>query len=192
MLPVGSRRPVSAPEAGSGVPRERSKLDGVSCQSDEEFFANLPATRGAAGGLVRSETGDVLLVRRVYAPDQPWGIPGGIMEAEESPMTACAREIREELGVVPRVRALLVADWVPPRPPRTAAYQWLFRVDVPHTDFRLPPDELSGWEWVPPTELPEYLTDGIARRMLAAVSVDDRGGGPVYLEHGHAVLPGLT
>jgi ADP-ribose pyrophosphatase YjhB (NUDIX family) len=164
----------------------------VSYQDDEEFFANLPATRGAAGGLIRSETGAVLLVRRVYAPEQPWGIPGGIMEAEESPMAACAREIREELGVVTRVRALLVADWVPPRPPRTAAYQWLFRVDVGSTDFRLPPEELSDWAWVPPAELSEYLTEGIARRMLAAVSVDDHGGGPVYLEHGHAVLPGPT
>lgn len=160
-------------------------------QSEREFFANLPATRGAAGGLIRSESGEVLLVRRVYAPEQPWGIPGGIMEAGESPLAACAREISEELGVVPSVRALLVADWVPPRPPRTASYQWLFRVDVPHTGFRLPPEELSGWKWVSPAELSAHLTAGIARRMLAAVSVDDHGGGPVYLEHGHAVLPGL-
>lgn len=161
-------------------------------QSDKDFFANLPATRGAAGALIRSESGDVLLVRRVYAPEQPWGIPGGIMDAEESPLAACRREILEELGVTARVRALLVVDWVPPIPPRTAAYQWLFRVDVPSTDFRLPPEELSGWEWVPPAKVPEYLPDGIARRMLAAVSVDDHRSGPVYLEHGHAALPGLT
>lgn len=161
-------------------------------QSDEDFFANLPATRGAAGALIRSESGDVLLVKRVYAPEEPWGIPGGIMEAEESPLAACRRELGEELGVSAHVRALLVVDWVPSQPPRTAAYQWLFRVDVPHTDFRLPPEELSGWEWVPPTRLPHYLPPRGARRMLAAVSADDRKSGPVYLEHGHAVLPGLT
>ncbi|WP_017546368.1 NUDIX domain-containing protein [Nocardiopsis prasina] len=161
-------------------------------QSDEDFFANLPATRGAAGGLIRSASGDVLLVRRVYDPERPWGVPGGIMEAEESPVAACRREIAEELGVTAHVRAPLVVDWVPPRPPRTAAYQWLFRVDVPHTGFRLPPDELSGWEWVPPERLFDYLAEGTARRMRAAVSVDDHGGGLVYLEHGHAVLPGPT
>ncbi|MGW5875609.1 NUDIX domain-containing protein [Nocardiopsis terrae] len=158
--------------------------------SDEEFFASLPATRGAAGALIRSERGEVLLVRRVYAPEQPWGIPGGIMEAEESPLAACRREIGEELGVDARVRALLVVDWVPPRPPRTAALQWLFRVEVAGTDFRLPPEELSGWEWVPPGKIPEYLPERVAQRMLAAVAVDERGSGPVYLEYGHAALPG--
>ncbi|MEU3016711.1 NUDIX hydrolase [Nocardiopsis sp. NPDC007018] len=159
-------------------------------QSDEGFFASLPATRGAAGGLIRSVSGDVLLVRRVYDPDHPWGVPGGIMEAEESPLAACRREIVEELGVTPRVRAALVVDWVPPSPPRTAAYQWVFRADVPHTDFRLQPEELSGWEWVGPERLFDHLPEGTARRMLAAVEADDRGGGPVYLENGHAVLPG--
>ncbi len=161
-------------------------------QSDDDFFANLPATRGAAGGLIRSAAGDVLLVRRVYDPERPWGIPGGIMEAEESPVAACRREIAEELGVTARVLAPLVVDWVPPRPPRTAANQWLFRVEVPHTDFRLQADELSGWEWVPPSRLTDYLPAGTARRLEAAVSVDDQGGGLVYLEDGHAVLPGQT
>ncbi|GAA1075736.1 NUDIX domain-containing protein [Nocardiopsis metallicus] len=164
----------------------------MSYQSDEEFFANLPATRGAAGGLIRSGTGDVLLVRRVYAPEEPWGIPGGMMEAEESPLTACRREIAEELGVTARVLALLVVDWVPAQPPRTTACQWLFRVDTDSTDFRLQPDELSAWKWVPPAELPEHLPARVARRMLAAVAADDDRSGPVYLEHGRAVLPGLT
>ncbi|MER6626601.1 NUDIX hydrolase [Streptomyces sp. NPDC000931] len=161
-------------------------------QSDDDFFANLPATRGAAGGLIRSTSGDVLLVRRVYDPERPWGIPGGIMEADESPVAACRREIAEELGVTARVLAPLVIDWVPSRPPRTAAYQWLFRVEVPHTDFRLQPDELSGWEWVPPSRLSEHLAAGTARRLEAAVSVDDQGLGLVYLEDGHAVLPART
>ncbi|WP_017587559.1 NUDIX domain-containing protein [Nocardiopsis ganjiahuensis] len=162
----------------------------MSSQSDEEFFANLPATRGAAGALIRSAAGDVLLVKRVYAPDEPWGVPGGMMEADESPLTACRREIAEELGVSARVRALLVVDWVPALPPRTAAHQWLFRVDVASTGFRLPPEELSGWEWVPPARLPDHLPARVARRMLAAVSADDNQSGPAYLEHGHAVLPG--
>ncbi len=165
-------------------------------QSERDFFANLPATRGASGALIRSQSGGVLLVRRVYAREEPWGIPGGMMEAEESPLAACRREIAEELGVTAHVRSLLVVDWAPARGPRTTAHQWLFRVEVASTDFRLPPEELSGWEWVPPEKLSEYLPARVARRMLAAVSVDDRQGGrldgPVYLEDGHAVLPGLA
>lgn len=158
--------------------------------SDEEFFASLPATRGAAGALIRSAEGDVLLVRRVYAPDRPWGVPGGVMEAEESPLTACLREVTEELGVSASPRGLLVMDWVPPAPPRTPALHWLFRVEVSSEEFVLPEEELSGWTWVPPQKLDEYLMGGTARRMIAAVQVDDRIGEPVYLENGHPVLPG--
>lgn len=158
--------------------------------SDEDFFASLPATRGSAGALIRSTEGDVLLVRRVYMPDRPWGVPGGIIEAEESPLTACLREIAEELGVPASPRALLVTDWVPSAPPRTPALHWLFRVEVPSEEFVLPEEELSGWAWVPPEKLEEYLVGGTARRMVAGVDVDDRSGGPVYLENGHPVLPG--
>ncbi|MFC9938832.1 MULTISPECIES: NUDIX domain-containing protein [Nocardiopsis] len=159
-------------------------------RDDERFFASLPATRGAAGALIRSPEGDVLLVRRAYESDALWGIPGGIVEAEESPLSACRREIAEELGVTATVRGPLVVDWVPARYPRTAALQWLFRVEVPSEDrFSLQPEELSGWEWVRPGRIPEYLPEGTARRMLAAVAVDDHGGGPVYLEDGRTVLP---
>ncbi|WP_017605051.1 NUDIX domain-containing protein [Nocardiopsis alkaliphila] len=158
--------------------------------SDEEFYASLPATRGAAGALIRSTEGDVLLVRRVYAPDRPWGIPGGIMEADESPLTACLREVTEELGVSASPRRLLVMDWVPPALPRTCALHWLFRVEVSSEEFVLPAEELSGWIWVPPQRLDRYLTGGVARRMITAVRVDDRIGAPIYLENGHPVLPG--
>ncbi|SIO91197.1 NUDIX hydrolase [Nocardiopsis sp. JB363] len=159
-------------------------------RSEEDFFASLPATRGSAGALIRSVEGDVLLVRRVYMPDRPWGIPGGIMEAEESPLTACLREVTEELGVSASPRALLVMDWAAPAPPRTAALHWLFRVEVSSEEFVLPEDELSGWAWVPPRELDEYLVGGTALRMIAGVHVDDHTGVPVYLENGHSVLPG--
>ncbi|MBR8743417.1 NUDIX hydrolase [Nocardiopsis sp. MG754419] len=156
--------------------------------SDAEFFASLPATRGSAGGLIRSTTGAVLLVRRAYRADGRWGIPGGIMEHAESPLAACGREIAEELGVPAHPLRLAVVDWMPPAPPRTAALHWLFRVEVSSTDFTLPPEELSAWEWVPPERLAAYLSTGAARRMAAAVRVDDRGSGPVYLENGHPVL----
>lgn len=87
-------------------------------------------------------------------------------------------------------RSLLVVDWTPPAPPRTPALHWLFRVELSSKNLTLPEKELSGWAWVPPARLEEYLFEGVARRMLAAVHVDERGQGPVYLENGHSALPG--
>ncbi|WP_028647145.1 NUDIX hydrolase [Nocardiopsis sp. CNT312] len=157
-------------------------------ETEEEFFANLPATRGAAGAVIRSPAGRVLLVERVYVPEQPWGIPGGVIEEDESPLAACLRELREELGVAARVVRLAAVDWVPARPPRTAAVQWLFTAQLPEgAELRLPPEELSGWAWHDPADLHGVLSANAARRMLAALSVAD-GGGPLYLEDGTPVL----
>jgi 8-oxo-dGTP diphosphatase len=36
-----------------------------------------------------------------------WGIPWGVVEAEESPVAAALRETREEDGVIARVEGLL-------------------------------------------------------------------------------------
>lgn len=117
---------------------------------------------------------------------------GWEMEAEESPLAACLREVTEELGVSASPRGLLVMDWVPPTPPRTPTLHWSFRVEVSSEEFVLPEEELSGWTWVPPRKPDEYLMGGVARRMITAVRVDDRAGEPVYLENGHPVLPGNT
>lgn len=40
-------------------------------------------------------------------------IPGGVAEHDESPLDACRREIREELGFELAIGDLLVVDWVP-------------------------------------------------------------------------------
>lgn len=155
---------------------------------EQRFYARLPATRGAAGALILSPHGEVLLVERTYKPDQPWGIPGGIIEHGESPLAACRRELTEELGVNAVVEHLAAVDWVPPSGKRTAALQWLFTACLPtDAELRLPPEELSGWAWVAPGRLGDLLPAHVARRATAALAAQERGT-TVYLEHGHHVL----
>lgn len=71
----------------------------------------LPRKRVAGGAFIRDEAGRVLFVEPNYKPT--WDIPGGIAEEGESPLDACVREVREELGVGLPVGPLLVVDWVP-------------------------------------------------------------------------------
>jgi len=61
--------------------------------------------------LIRNSAGEILFLEPVYKPTLE--IPGGVAEYNESPLEACRREIREELGLDLEVGALLVADWVP-------------------------------------------------------------------------------
>lgn len=57
----------------------------------------------AAGVLFLDAAGRVLLVRPTYKPG--WEGPGGAIEQGESPLAACRREVREELGIAPPIGA---------------------------------------------------------------------------------------
>jgi ADP-ribose pyrophosphatase YjhB (NUDIX family) len=63
--------------------------------------------------LFRDTAGRVLLVEP--SDKVGWGIPGGTVEAGESPWTAASRELSEELGLDQPVGRLLVVDYLPPR-----------------------------------------------------------------------------
>lgn len=64
----------------------------------------------AAVALVRTPAG-LLLVRRAVEPSRGmWGLPGGFVEADESPEEAVVRELAEETGLRGRVRRLVGAS----------------------------------------------------------------------------------
>ena len=63
----------------------------------DQYVASLARKRMAAGALFRDGAGRPLLVDPVYK--DTWDLPGGAVEAEESPHAACRREVAEELGL---------------------------------------------------------------------------------------------
>ena len=55
------------------------------------------------GAVVHDATGRLLLIRRGHAPHAgSWSLPGGRVEAGETPERAVEREVREETGLVVR------------------------------------------------------------------------------------------
>ena len=55
-----------------------------------EFQRSLPAKRMGAGLVIRDTSGNVLLVDPTYKPQ--WEVPGGAVEADESPSDCAARD----------------------------------------------------------------------------------------------------
>ena len=149
------------------------------------YYESLPGKRIGAGLVCRDVHGRVLLVQPTYKPT--WELPGGVVEAGESPAACVAREVREELGVELLVGRLLVVDWLPVRPPKTEGLMLQFDGgvldDAVTRRFRLPADELAAWRWFSSVELDDVLPDYMARRTRVALDAA-RSGSTAYLEWG--------
>ncbi len=129
-----------------------------------------------------------LLVEPAYKDD--WEIPGGAVEADESPFTAAVRELTEELGLRVQPGRLLVTDWVPPQPGRTEGLMMVFDgglLTPAQTELiRLPAEELRSWAWCTEPEAGERLSGLLARRVAEARRAR-ADGITVYLENGSFV-----
>jgi NUDIX domain len=90
-------------------------VTGRSVLPPDQYVASLARKRMAATAFFRDGEGRVLLVNPVYK--ETWDLPGGAVEAEESPHAACRREVGGtaipaphnrhlgEAGAKPRVRS---------------------------------------------------------------------------------------
>ena len=90
----------------------------------EQYVAGLARKRMAAGVLFRDRTGRVLLVEPSYKPN--WEIPGGAVEADESPWATAIREVTEELGWDRPLGRLLVVDYLQPQDSRPEGVVFVF------------------------------------------------------------------
>lgn len=111
-----------------------------------------------------------------------WEIPGGYVEPGE----ACAREVKEELGLHHEVGRLLVADWAPSE---SEGDKILFVFDGGQlhdeqlSTLTLPPEELEAARFHEHADLDRLLIPRLARRLQATL-IARTAGRTDYLEHG--------
>ncbi|MFE5852300.1 NUDIX domain-containing protein [Streptomyces sp. NPDC056500] len=118
---------------------------------NSDYDRALPGKRVAAGVLFFDDQDRVMLVDPI--DKDPWEIPGGAVEADESPRAGAHREIKEELGLDLQSGRLLAVDWTPPRPDRSEGVVFIY--DGGHltaeqlATIQLQPDELRRYEFMP-------------------------------------------
>jgi 8-oxo-dGTP pyrophosphatase MutT (NUDIX family) len=132
----------------------------------------------AAGVLFRDVGGRVLLVEPSYKPN--WEIPGGMVDAGESPWAAAARELMEELGWARPVGRLLVVDYVRPRGSRPERMAFVFdggvldESDVASVNF--PDGEIVSVGFYTLIEVRERVRPLLADRVEAALRAVEQDG----------------
>lgn len=63
--------------------------------SHDEYYANLPRKITSSGAIFLNTKKEILILKPSYKDH--WIFPGGTVEADESPLQACAREVKEEM-----------------------------------------------------------------------------------------------
>src|SRR3989339_813391 len=94
--------------------------------SAEAYFASLPKKRMGAGVLFFNEEQKVLLVKMSYK--EGWGIPGGVVDENESPLQGAVREVKEELNltIFQEVLSLVCLEYISTQGSKTEALQFIY------------------------------------------------------------------
>jgi 8-oxo-dGTP diphosphatase len=162
-------------------------VSGVTGEDELPFV--LPRIPASAGALFFDSAGRLLIVNPTYKAH--WTIPGGVMEAGETPWEACRREVLEEVGLELSADAgrLVVVDFLRPRPGKPGGMRFLFHcgaLDEPQLGrIVLQEEELSEFRLAETTRALELLSGPLRRRVGAALHVAE--GGCAYLEDGRPV-----
>lgn len=173
--------------------RARARLDmsasvtEVTWTEPATWYANLASFYAAAAAFITDPDGNVLLVKPTYRDH--WAFPGGYVDEGEYPHDACAREIREELGVAVVVGDLLVVDWAPPaglRPRAIISFTFDCGSIAGLDRLNLPGQELEDVAFFSYQEAERHLPNNVATRVDAAVLARNRRA-PVYLTNGVTV-----
>lgn len=152
-----------------------------SLQEPNAWFASLPKVALSANAVLRDESGWIALVRNTYR--NGWSLPGGVVDDNEPPAAACARELEEELGFrVTGMGPLLAVQWAQRSPGSSMQFLSLtFDAGLCEDPAALvpQPDEIAEIGFFPIDKLPDGTRPFIARRLHA---VHQAEGALVYLE----------
>lgn len=155
--------------------------------NDFAYYKSLSRKRMGAIAIIFNQKGELLIVKPSYK--ERWLFPGGAVEENESPMSACMREVKEELGIELTHHNLqfLCVDYVPANAEKDENLQFVFyggELSV-ESAIRVDGKEITEYRFVFFEEAVQLLGPGrsLAKRLPACLTAL-RKQRPAYLENG--------
>jgi 8-oxo-dGTP diphosphatase len=143
-----------------------------------EYYNSLPKKRLGASVLFVDEGGRWLVLQPTYKKN--WVIPGGTVEANESPKSAALREAREETGLAAEDLVLCGVHYGAAEGERTESVRFTFFGGVLDTQklaaIRLPAEEIAAHRLVSEDEAGQLLGTGFRDTLRQCMSAMHAGG----------------
>lgn len=133
----------------------------------ENYYKTLPKKRMGVGALILNESNELLIVKPSYKDH--WSVPGGVVDENEPPRSACIREVKEEIGLDIESPKFLCVDWTPPRDEKGEDLQFTFFGGVLKPEqikkIKLAPEEISEYQFLPVGKALPLLNENLERRI---------------------------
>lgn len=156
----------------------------------EEYIASLDRKINASGAIIRNEKDEILIVKPNYIDH--WQSPGGTVDKDESPLSTCIREVKEEVGLELKIGRLLCVDYKVKKDDGIMSDSIMFIFDggiindKQIKSIKLQEDELDSFQFVNINGTEKFFKPGTASRVRFAFKAIKENTA-YYLENGNLV-----
>lgn len=130
----------------------------------------VPRRRIGVALVVLNNEGQILLLRHVFHPAAPWGLPGGWLNRGEAPATGVLRELYEETGLTAQLGPVVHVDG--DTKPNHIGIAYVGYIDQP-VNLKLSPEIIEA-VWFNHSQLPTSLYPFVQQAIRAAIHFNDR------------------
>jgi ADP-ribose pyrophosphatase YjhB (NUDIX family) len=136
------------------------------------LYVIVPRHRAGVAVVVLDSAGRVLMLRHVFHPLAPWGLPGGWLGRWESPAEGALRELREETGLTAVLGPVVhMTNEGVPRHLGISYVAWAEDSPAEPAPFKLSGEILEAG-WFTLDQLPQPMYGFVYDSIQAAVAVD--------------------
>lgn len=128
------------------------------------IYLIIPRHRVGVNIVAFNKAGEVLLLKHVFHPQAPWGLPGGWLGRGEVPAVGALRELQEETGLTAQLGPVLLAT----RETDVSCIGIIYLAYLQPDKMTLS-DEILEARWFAPDALPKPLTASTVNAIEKAV-----------------------